>query len=94
MHLISGYGDLTKAGGRAGLMLTAIERKEHSKSKFPLPTEVIEWIYDHMGVGSSTSAVQKVWNGPIAGFCFLLRGSELVRIRHKDIRFGSDSRGS
>ena len=92
MRLVSGYGDLIKAGGRAGLMLTAIERKQHSESKLPLPSVIIEWIYENVGVGSSTATVQKVWNGLVVGFCFLLRGSEMARIRRNDVKLGKDKK--
>ena len=93
MHMISGYGDLSKAGGRAGLMLSAIGQREHSKSKLPLPSEVLQWIYENLGVAQSTPTVKKVWNALIVGFCFLMRGSEVANLRQKDVSFGQDGHG-
>ena len=54
MHLLFGYGDLTKEGGRGGLMLAAVERerKQHPKSKLPLLSGITAWIYGDMGVGA------------------------------------------
>ena len=48
MHMISGYGDLNKAGGRAGLTLSAIGQRELSKSKLPSPSELAQWIYENL----------------------------------------------
>ena len=91
--MISGYGDLSKAGGRAGLMLSAIGQREHSKSKLPLPSELIHWIYENLGVEKSTQEVKETWDALVAGFFFLMRGGEVARLRRKDVTFGSGKQG-
>ena len=40
MHIISGYGDLSKSGGRAGLVLSAIGQRELPNRKLALPSEL------------------------------------------------------
>ena len=82
---IGGYGDISRVGGVARFTLNAPEEGARANSKFPSHAELIQWIYDNMGVGGTTAIVKKVRRAWIAAPCFALRGSELSRLWHNDV---------
>ena len=93
IHLISGYGDISKAGRIECFILNAIERRDRPNSISPLPSGLIQWIYGNMVAGSSTAITKTVWCALITGCRLLLRGIELARLRRKGVTLGIDGRG-
>ena len=67
MHLVSGYGDIIRTSGRAGLKLNSIEKGCRSKSRLPRPTEIMIWIYENMGEASADPDVKSVWVAMVVG---------------------------
>ena len=88
MHLVCGLGDIARVGGRAGLTLIAIAKWDRPISKILLPTEPTQWIYDNMGVDSSTETIKKVRRSIAVGVCFLFRGCATDWLRKKDVMIG------
>ena len=93
MHLISGYGDVSKAGGRAGIVISSIGRGAAIQEKDTLAVGTTSMDLRQRGVVNSTGGVQRVWSALVVGFVVLLRGSELARLRQNDFAIGRGERG-
>ena len=84
-HTMAGSIDFSVHGLRYKQLLKSSQKTKPAQRKLPISPEMLFWFYDRVSFDWCDRRFEIIWDALILGFTFLLRGSEIKNLRHRDL---------